>query len=201
MGTPPHVEPAEEYAPLTTYQDQPATLDGFRRFLEGGALIDIAAGAFLALQTLKAIEQSTDAIRHQTKTYRDAALLDQRPWLKLKPANIVSASNKEELSSGTDFRFTFNVANVWKTAAFNVDVSVVKPSYIPTRTTPDEAKPERWILRENAARVLFSGTTRQHMRKRKRLDAERFADYSIRRTEIFIWARAEYCDSSGSRHW
>ena len=160
-----------------------------------------------ASETSRLVEialQQIEIARQQIDDARDALRLDQRPWLVYGDLGIESRVNNtstwqgREPRAGEQFRIHLHLVNTGKTPALNVRLSSTTPILIPVGERPSEPEGRQWLIVEGKFVVFPNDDGSSHNINMPSLD---LAAYHSRTREIFFWARLDYCDTIGRRHW
>ena len=207
VGTP---QPPEEDQPSTKKADGDTQS---KRNPQGPNRIIAGASVVLAVATIGLLIVTglyTYYAREQARLTTDMLATmraDQRPWVGYHKYIIQARESPTSPwtdrgpKEGEEFKVRFFVRNVGKTPALNV-----APLHIFMGVQPRSLLPTKAEIREEPdipiKFALFPGDDRKsHNSRIFRLTEEEFSKYSSLRSDIFFWARINYCDSTGKLHW
>ena len=207
--------PREKYQPWR----QKGCLPVLNSILNLAAVVVVAVGVWVANKTLVSIDQSVavakdsvNAQREQLKlsseqlkfsseqftAAREAAWLDQRPWLGFSRADTEPDEFTQENREAV---FRFRVLNSGKTAAFRVRFFRSAIELVPnTHSLTPPLKLTPW----NAlASTVFpnQATTYSITIRPERFSSADFKAYTEKAFHFVVTARLEYCDANRRLHW
>ena len=161
----------------------------------------------LTQEQMAADREQLTLTREQVEADRDALRLEQRAWLgydgyllEARPRGTSAAWEPRELIAGDEFRLRLFVTNNGNTPATNVTFKS-RTRFVRRGQIPEEPEWDTIPMTRDGTVFFPRHTGSAQTPDPMMIAGDTFVEYSTGVRDMFIWARLQYCDTSGRIQW